>query len=160
MQCTEFHDHLFDVVMGETVAPEVKAHLTSCQSCSAEVASMGKTMTLLDEWKAPEDTSPYFMTRLMARVREEAELETAKSVSWFHWFRKPAVAVSMAALLVASVALLQGGGGTKVKGGDVNHANTTVSAASDLQYLDKNSDVLQNLELLDDLSDNSTTAVQ
>ncbi len=157
MQCTEFHDHLFDVVMGETVAPEVKAHLTSCQSCSAEVASMGKSMNLLDEWKAPEDTSPYFMTRLMARVREEAELETAKSVSWFHWFRKPAVAVSMAGLLVASIALFQGGKGQPPI---TPPAHTTVSAASDLQYLDKNSDVLQNLELLDDLSDNSTTTVQ
>jgi len=100
------------------------------------------------------------MTRLMARVREEAELETAKSTSWLHWFRKPAVAVSMAALLVASVALFEGGSGPKVKGGDSIKANTTVSAASDLQYLDKNSDVLQNLEMLDDLSDNSTTTVQ
>ena len=33
---------------------------------------MNKTMALLDEWKAPEDTSPYFMTRLKARMREEA----------------------------------------------------------------------------------------
>lgn len=155
MQCTEFHDHLFDVVMGETVAPEVKAHLTSCQSCSAEVASMGKTMNLLDEWKAPEDTSPYFMTRLMARVREEAQLETSKSASWFRWFRRPAVAVSMAALLVASIALFQGGSKPASQ-----PAHQTVSAASDLQYLDKNSDVLQNLEMLDDLSDNTSSTVQ
>jgi hypothetical protein len=159
MQCTEFHDHLFDVVTGETVAPEVKAHLTSCQSCSAEVASMGKTMDLLDEWKAPEDTSPYFMTRLMARVREERQMETAKSAGWLRWFRKPAVAVSMAALLVASVALFEGGSGTKVNDNGTK-VNTTVSAASDLQYLDKNSDVLQNLEMLDDLSDNSMSSVQ
>ena len=160
MQCTEFHDHLFDVVMGEAIAPEVKAHLTSCQACSAEVSSMGKTMNLLDEWKAPEDTSPYFMTRLMARVREEAELETAKSVSWLHWFRKPAVAVSMAGLLVASIALFQGGNSSEKVARPP--AGTTVSAATDLQYLDKNSDVLQNLEMLDDLSDNSgsSSAVQ
>lgn len=156
MQCTEFHDHLFDVVMGETVAPEVKAHLTTCHSCSAEVVSMGKTMNLLDEWKAPEETSPYFMTRLMARVREEREMETAKSAGWLRWFRKPAVAVSMAALLVASVALFEGGKGQP----PAQHPNTTVSAASDLQYLDKNSDVLQNLEMLDDLSDNNSSTVQ
>jgi hypothetical protein len=34
----------------------------------------------------------------------------------------------------------------------------TVSATNDLQYLDKNSDVLQNLELLDDLNESNTTA--
>src|SRR4051812_32921378 len=101
MQCTEFHDHLFDVVLGEAVAPEVKAHLNTCASCLEEVSSMNKTMSLLDEWKAPADTSPYFMTRLKARVREEASLEAAKSAGWLSWFRKPAFAVSMAALLVA-----------------------------------------------------------
>jgi hypothetical protein len=37
-------------------------------------------------------------------------------------------------------------------------AKAATSAANDVQYLDKNSDVLQNLELLDDLSENSTTA--
>jgi anti-sigma factor RsiW len=152
MQCTEFHDRLFDVVMGEAIAPEVKAHLTSCQACSAEVASMGSTMDLLDEWRAPEDASPYFMTRLMARVREEKALETGKTASWLSWLRKPAVAVSMAGLLVASIALFQGGNGSE----KVSHPpSTTVSAATDLQYLDKNSDVLQNLEMLDDLSDNN-----
>lgn len=155
MQCTEFRDHLFDVILGEAVAPEVKAHLTTCSSCSAEVSSMNKTMNLLDEWKAPEDTSPYFMTRLKARVREEAASEAAKAAGWLSWFRKPALAVSMAALLVASIALFQGGGSEDHS--QTQKSNTTVSAVSDLEYLDKNSDVLQNLEMLDDLSDNSTT---
>jgi hypothetical protein len=150
MQCSEFRDHLFDVMAGEPVAPEVKAHLQACPACESEIASMNKTMTLLDEWKAPEETSPYFMTRLMARVREESVKETKPG--WLSWFRKPALAVSMAALLVASIALFQGGKKPPVK------TPGTESAATDLQYLDKNSDVLQNLEMLDDLSDNTTTA--
>lgn len=150
MQCSEFKDHLFDVVAGEPVAPEVKAHLKACPACESEIASMHKTMALLDEWKAPEDTSPYFMTRLMARVREEGAKATKPG--WLSWFRKPAVAVSMAALLVASIALFESGPKPQPK------TQNTVSAASDVQYLDKNSDVLQNLEMLDDLSDNSTTA--
>lgn len=154
MQCSEFREQLFDVVLGEKVSPETNAHLSSCQACAAEITSMHKTMNLLDEWKAPQDTSPYFMTRLKARVREEAANEV--SPGWLSWFRKPALAVSMAALLVAGVALFQGGDSGKSSDGK----QPTISAAGDLQYLDKNDDVLQNLELLDDMSDNSTSVNQ
>ncbi len=149
MQCTEFREHLFDLMAGEIVTPEVKAHFAACPACSAELDSMNKTMALLDEWKAPEDTSPYFMTRLRARVREEAQKEV--SSGWLSWFRKPAIAISMAVLFVVSLSLMNGGNGTDT----AKDKKVTVSATNDLQYLDKNSDVLQNLELLDDLSDNA-----
>src|SRR3954468_8390435 len=153
MQCTEFREHLFDLMAGEGVAPEVKAHFSACPACASELASMNKTMALLDEWKAPEDTSPYFMTRLRARVREEARKEV--STGWLSWFRKPAVAVSMALLFLVSITLFQGGDSNRDRNGQ---KAVTVSATNDLQYLDKNSDVLQNLELLDDLSDSTQTA--
>ncbi len=154
MQCTEIREHLFDLMAGEAVTPEVKAHFASCAACSAELDSMNKTMALLDEWKAPEDTSPYFMTRLRARVREESRKEV--STGWLAWFRKPAIAVSMALLFIVSISLFNGGNNDKV----VKDSKTgiAVSATNDLQYLDKNSDVLQNLELLDDLNDNTQTA--
>ena len=155
MQCTEFREHLFDLMAGETVTPEVKAHFTVCPACSAELDSMNKTMALLDEWKAPEDTSPYFMTRLRARVREEAQKEV--SSGWLAWFRKPAIAVSMAVLFIVSISLFNGANTTDKPGKDTK-SGVAVSATNDLQYLDKNSDVLQNLELLDDLSDNTSTA--
>lgn len=151
MQCTELREHLFDLMAGEAVAPEVKAHFAECPACASELASMNKTMALLDEWKAPEDTSPYFMTRLRARIREEARKEV--STGWLAWFRKPAIAVSMAVLFLVSLTLIQGG-----DTGKPPVPKVATSATNDLQYLDKNSDVLQNLELLDDLSDNSTTA--
>jgi anti-sigma factor RsiW len=148
MQCNEIREYLFDLMAGEAVTPEVQAHFSACPSCSSELASMNKTMALLDEWKAPEDTSPYFMTRLRARVRAEAQQEV--SPGWLTWFRKPALAASMAALFLLSMSLFNGGdsnGDHRIQKG------VAVSAASDLQYLDKNSDVLQNLELLDDLSE-------
>jgi anti-sigma factor RsiW len=151
MQCTEFREHLFDLMAGEGVAPEVKAHFSACPACASELASMNKTMALLDEWKAPEDTSPYFMTRLRARVREEARKEV--STGWLTWFRKPAIAVSMAALFLVSISLMNGGSDNPAPVKPM-----TVSATNDVQYLDKNSDVLQNLELLDDLSDNTQMA--
>ena len=148
MQCTEYREQLFDVVTGEA-APEVTAHFTSCRDCAAELESMRKTMALLDEWKAPEDTSPYFMTRLMARVRDEAE-SSLPARGWMTWFRKPAFALGFAAVLIAGVALFR-------PSGVVNPPPVQAHscAVSDLQFLDKNEDVLQNLEVLDDIQDGS-----
>jgi hypothetical protein len=147
MQCTEIREQIFEVLAAETLTPEVKAHLSVCPNCASEIDSMNKTMALLDEWKAPEDTSPYFMTRLKARIREEAAKEAAPG--WLSWFRKPALALGMAALLVVSIALFQGGPKTPPP-------QNSISAVNDLQYLDKNEDVLQSLEMLDDLGDNTT----
>jgi hypothetical protein len=155
MQCTEFREHLFDLMAGEEVAPEVKTHFSACPACASELSSMNKTMALLDEWKAPEDTSPYFMTRLRARIREEARKEV--STGWLTWFRKPSFAVSMAVLFLISISLINSGDNTGTKS-HPGSRSATVSATNDLQYLDKNNDVLQNLELLDDLGDNTQTA--
>lgn len=112
---------------------------------------MRKTMALLDDWKAPQETSPYFMTRLMARVREEGE-KAAPARGWMTWFRRPALAVSMAGVLVVGIALFR-------NGVEPPKGNQESSAVSDLQFLDKNEDVLQNLELLDDVQDGSPNDV-
>ncbi len=148
MQCTEYKEQLFDVITGEAT-PEVAAHFTSCRACAEELESMRKTMSVLDEWKAPEDTSPYFMTRLMARVRDEAA-NAAPASGWMMWFRRPAFALSLAGVLVAGVALFRVG-----DVGTPKPAQAHNCAVSDLQFLDKNEDVLQNLEVLDDMQDGS-----
>ena len=147
MQCTEYKEQLFEVITGEAT-PEVAAHFTSCQACATELESMRKTMALLDDWKAPEDTSPYFMTRLMARAREEGA-KAVPATGWLSWFRKPAFALGMTAVLVAGVALFRNG---PVKQQQPDPHNCAVS---DLQFLDENEDVLQNLEVLDDMQDGS-----
>ncbi len=146
MQCTEYKEKLFDVVTGDA-EPEVKAHFTSCTECASELESMRKTMAVMDEWQAPQDTSPYFMTRLMARVREEGA-KSAEERGWLTWFRRPAFALSLAAVLVAGIALFR-------PGNDAGVPQAHTCAVNDLQFLDKNSDVLQNLEVLDDIQDGS-----
>lgn len=158
MQCTDYKEQLFDLITGD-VGPEVKAHFASCADCAAELDSMRKTMAVMDEWQAPEDTSPYFMTRLMARVREESA-KSAEARGWLTWFRRPAFALSLAAVLVAGIALFRPGDDNGYKAQTNNSAHTC--AVNDLQFLDKNSDVLQNLEVLDDIQDGSpsTTANQ
>jgi NAD/NADP transhydrogenase beta subunit len=100
-------------------------------------------MALMDEWAAPEPT-PYFLTRLQAHLREEQ----ARPQGWFAFLRRPAMAVSLAVVLVvggASIPLirsvLNSGGGQPATG-----------AVSDLESLGKNHDLLVSTDLLDELS--------
>ncbi|HLH06990.1 MAG TPA: hypothetical protein VKW78_07125 [Terriglobales bacterium] len=150
MKCAEVQNHLLDLAAGEGTPSGVQEHLRACKSCTAEVESFQKTMALLDEWKAPEDTSPYFMTRLRARVREEAQLETSKSTGWMTWFRKPVIAAGFSLLILLSASLILSPDHSPTKPAQQAVGPQKVSAVADLQYLDKNNDVLANFELLDD----------
>ena len=149
MKCAEVQNYLLDLATGEEVPAGVQEHLRACQACSAEVESFQKTMALLDEWQAPEDTSPYFMTRLRARVREESQLEAAKSAGWMSWFRKPALAAAFSLLILLSASLILSPDHSS-KPALPAVTQQKISPVADLQYLDKNSDVLANFELLDD----------
>jgi len=103
MKCDEVCQLMPDLAAGlDTATAEVKEHLRSCAACAGKLEEFRQTMLLLDEWQAPEP-SPYFDTRLMARVREEK----AKPTSWLYWLRKPALAVSLAVLMVMSVTLFR-----------------------------------------------------
>jgi predicted anti-sigma-YlaC factor YlaD len=148
MNCDHVREHLLDLMVGEPGPGELRDHLKACGSCAAELDSMRRTMTLLDEWQAPADTSPYFLTRLRARLHEEQ----ARPAGWLHWFRKPALAISMAVLMISSISLLQGTWDLKDKSnGRATVAMTPGTAVGDLQYLDRNHDLLADFDMLDDL---------
>src|SRR5262245_43911087 len=119
MKCTEIRELLPDLAAGFASAPPgVDDHLHTCADCTGKLEEFRKTMALLDEWQAPEP-SPYFDTRLHARLREEAAKQPR---SWFAWLGRPAVAVSLAVALVAGVALYvthPGGGGGAHGGGQI-----------------------------------------
>jgi hypothetical protein len=88
-------------------------------------------------------------------VREEQ----TRPVGWLGWFRKPAFAVSIMVLMIASISFFQGSGPVN----DNAENRTTVSlkpgtAVGDLQYLDRNHDLLVDFELLDDLDGAPGTA--
>ncbi len=148
MTCHDIREHLLDLMTAEPGPGELRDHLSACASCAAELRSLRQTMALMEEWQAPRDTSPYFMTRLRARVREQE----ARPAGWLTWFRKPALAVTMTVLMVASISLFQGTWRVKDNGG--NRASLILkpgTAVGDLQYLDRNHDLLAEFELLDDL---------
>jgi hypothetical protein len=148
MNCHEIREHLLDLMAGEPGPGELRDHLTGCAACAAELASLRQTMALMDEWKAPAEVNPYFMTRLRARVREEQ----TRPAGWLAWLRKPALAVSLMVLMVASISLFQGS--RDVKDNGANRASVTLkpgTAVGDLQYLDRNHDLLADFDMLDDL---------
>jgi predicted anti-sigma-YlaC factor YlaD len=148
MKCDEIKEMMLDVAAGAGEAtPGLNEHLLQCTACAGKLEEMRKTMALLDEWQAPEPT-PYFDTRLAARMREE----WAKPVpaGWLSWFRAPALAASMALILMLA-------GGLRWYGGSVSAPPVAQisappgTAVGDLQALDKNEDLYANFDVLDDL---------
>jgi predicted anti-sigma-YlaC factor YlaD len=142
MKCNEVRENWFELLAGGQADPQVTAHLAECSACAGELASMRKTMALLDEWEAPEP-SPYFLTRLRAHVKEERE--KAPAARWVAWLRRPVLAVSLATMLAA--------------GGLIYRLTTLTTpppepgtALADIESLDKNHDLIIDTDLVNELT--------
>ena len=156
MKCNETRELMPDLAAGlAAVTPEVKAHLDSCAECAGKLEAFRQTMSLLDEWQAPEP-SAYFDVRLQARLREEADKQPA---GWWAWARRPALAISLAVVMVAGMTIYRTERKPVTGPGPVpTLANIEPgTAVGDLQTLDKNHDVFTDSDpdtdgsLLDDL---------
>lgn len=151
MKCNETRELMPDLAAGLAVAtPEVTAHLDSCTECAGKLEAFRQTMSLLDEWQAPEP-SPYFDVRLRARLRESAK----QSAGWLQWLRKPVLAASFALVMVVGVSLVRMKSGERGN----NTASSTVAVAAepgtavgDLQALEKNQNLYSDFDVLDDLA--------
>lgn len=146
MKCDEIRELMPDLAAGlDAPTPETKEHLRTCGECAHTLEEFRQTMALLDQWEAPEP-SPYFDTRLQARLREEM----AKQPSGFmQWFRKPVLAISFAVVMIASVTVLRLNSPDRPKTMVTNVEPGT--AVGDLQALDKNHDLYSDFDVLDDL---------
>jgi hypothetical protein len=153
MTCNEIREKMPDVAAGlDELTAEENIHLASCKECLGKLQEFRQTMALLDEWKAPEP-SPYFDTRLQARMREEM---AKPQVGWLHWFRRPALALALTLLIAvgAGVYFQQ----THNNSNSDETANLVDAgpgtAVSDLQSLDNNHDLYadSDSDLLDDLA--------
>jgi predicted anti-sigma-YlaC factor YlaD len=151
MKCDEIKELMLDAAMGGEGVPGLNEHLLACSACAGKLEEMRKTMVLLDEWQTP-GPSPYFDTRLAARMREERA--KPERVAWFAWFRAPVLAGAL-----ALVVMMAGGVRWFTAGGirdNPSKAPVAVviqpgTAVGDLQALDKNEDLYANFDLLDDL---------
>ena len=152
MNCEKLRPDLMEAVLSgpEKMSSGLREHLHSCTACSEELASFGQTMVLLDEWQTPEP-SPYFSSRLRARVREE---EAKSAASWFGWLRRPMVTTAAVALLALGAGLLESGHlnlrHVTMAGNDgVVRTSTSDTAVGDLQYLDGHADLFSEFDALD-----------
>jgi anti-sigma factor RsiW len=156
MKCENIRADFVEALLNSPVAasPMVKEHLQTCDKCAEEFASLQGTMSLLDEWQVPEP-SPYFSSRLGARIREEA---ATTRVNWLAWLRKPAVATAAAGLIALGAGLLESGhfgrsqNSLANNGSSIRRVSAQTSAVSDLQYLDKNADLFAEFDALDSQS--------
>jgi hypothetical protein len=149
MNCKNIQEQLPDITLGSTpMAAEMERHLGECSQCAETLQALRATMNLLDEWEAPEP-SPYWNVRMQARLREEQQRKQS-SVGFLQWFRRPAITLAAALALAAGVGVT---GMMRFLHQDTSAPITvqTGTAVSDLQYLDKNSDLLQNFTALDDI---------
>jgi len=145
MKCDEVREMMMDAAAGTGEAdPRLTEHLRVCPACTGKLDELRKTMALLDEWQAPEP-SPYFDTRLQAQLREEAAKPTN---GWLRWFRSPALAVSLALMMMVA-------GGVRFFTGKpappVMVDAGPGTAVSDLQQLEKNHEIYADFDVLDDL---------
>ncbi|MGA2335062.1 MAG: hypothetical protein WA383_19700 [Terriglobales bacterium] len=158
MNCTQIRELLPGIITSAgmdatTLQPEVSNHIASCNECATHLLDLQKTMALLDEWQAPEP-SPYFDTRLQARLREEMARPHA---AWFSWLRRPAWAGSLAAVIIAGALVV----GNKsyisqtetiaTKPPSLGLPVEPGTAVGDLQALDRNDDLYADFDVLDDL---------
>ena len=147
MKCKEIYELMPDLAAGlGSVTPEVDQHLRSCAPCAAKLEDFRQTMALLDEWKAPEP-SPYFDTRLAARMREE---KAKQSAGWMQWLRRPVLALSLTIMVVVGVSLFR----DRIpqnSSDNVAVSSEPGTAVGDLQALDKNHDLYSDFDVLDDL---------
>jgi hypothetical protein len=156
MNCKQVREEFFGLASGATASPAVGDHVRHCADCAQKLAEFRQTMSLLDEWKAPEP-SPYFDARLRARLREVEEPRTI--AAWLRdaispftaTGRRVALGVAMALLLGVGVALFQPSHPVQQASVPVTPVAKTGSAVADLQALDKNADLFENFDLLDDV---------
>jgi predicted anti-sigma-YlaC factor YlaD len=158
MNCNEIRELLPDLAAGmdaSTPEPEVEKHIASCAACATHLRDLQKTMALLDEWQAPEP-SPYFDTRLQARLREEMARPAA---GWLKWLRRPVWAMSLAAVMFVGALVV--GIGNKSYFSETEAIATKPpslglpvqpgTAVGDLQALERNSELYADFDVLDDL---------
>ena len=173
MDCKQIQELLPGLAAGiESSTPEVETHIASCAGCSAQLHDFQKTMALLDEWQAPEP-SPYFDTRLQARLREEMARPAG---GWYRRFMpslsfgtmsfgsmssksmlRPAWIMSVAAIIF-TVTLAIGNKSYFVQTEAIATKPPSLTipvqpgtAVGDLQALERNDDLYADFDMLDDL---------
>ena len=141
-------DLLLDPAAASTAARE---HVAACAECSRELNDLKATMQALDAWEAPEP-SPYFDTRLAARLREEQAAPPAslwERVRMHFYYGSNLHLRPIAAGALALLLMIGGGTAVWVQRGEQHPVPQESATVHDLQLMDGNAQVYQQLNSLD-----------
>lgn len=152
MICRKVKANLANLLLDPEMVPaEVRSHVEECEACRRELASLESTMSLMDEWQAPEPT-PYFDSRLAVRLREEQRAEPAGFLERLRARLLFGSNISFRPLAAGALALLLIIGGGTYADLMTSHSASAVQPSAtikDLQSLDDNAQVFQQLTSLD-----------
>lgn len=159
MNCKTCETHLPDLLLDdgyEAAHPEIAAHLKECASCANELAELRSTMAAMDAWTAPEP-SPYFDSKLRARVREAAEARPEGVFERLYAFLTFSTGWHMRSAMAGALMLVLLIGGGSFAGFEIaNRSQPQPSATvNDLKILDNNAQAYQQMDQLLDSSDDS-----
>jgi hypothetical protein len=154
--CAGMDAKLANLLLDPASAPaKVHAHVDGCECCRRQLDELRATMGLLDHWEAPEP-SPYFLTRLEARLREERAAEPrgwlkgglARLRAGFAY--GPSTHVRPLAAMAFSLLLLVGGGTYLgvTEWNPLPAAPEQTAVVHDLQTMDSNAQLLDQLETI------------
>jgi len=113
MKCNQLESNAMEYLDGKLSPAQrsaVEAHLAVCAACRERVHGFTQVMGLLDEWQTVQP-SPFFQTRLAARLKEEAATQ-----SWWSSLREPYAfrpasgslfAVALAVVMTVAVVVLR-----------------------------------------------------
>jgi hypothetical protein len=100
MPCERYASTLADAAAGGVVTAEVEAHLGSCASCRAELATLREALGLADaELRTIASAEP--SPSLQARIRRAVAEEDASATTTWRWLW-PAMAAALLLLAVAA----------------------------------------------------------
>ena len=159
-ECTTCREQMADLLLEPGFMerqPALRAHLDACTACAAELEDLRGTMAVLDAWQAPE-VSPFFDTRLRARLKEEAETPVSVWQRVQMWWQnstsrsfRPALAGALATMLVVGGASVISSRTPWMRTAQAPHTSATVN---DLKIIDTNAQALQQMDQL--LADDSS----
>ena len=165
MKCKKLESSAIAYVDGKLAPPRragVEAHLAVCPACRERVRGFPQVMGLLDEWQNVEP-SPFFQTRLTARLKEEAASQSWWSSLWQERALRPAAgsvfAVALAIVVTVAVAVLRyaPAPAPREEGGGTQTVAVASTAAEDQPlYQDlpllEDWEVVRNFEVLQELN--------
>ena len=175
MKCKELETSGIAYLDGKLPArqrAEVGQHLASCPACRERLEGFTQVMGMLDEWESIHP-SPFFGTRLAARLEEEAASRGWLGSLWRQWAPRPAggslIAVTLAVVMTVALVLVRyspipsqtnrGGQATPAVSGPSVFPVVSVGADDATLYQDmplfEDWEVVRNFEVLQELSNTS-----